>query len=100
MGKKATKSAALKLNLITKYHACYLCYNIQYEMCETSTEIYIYEAIFTTPPNEIETISPKTTQKRIVQYITLILTLPFWPAECKIDASQYCALLMANCFII
>ena len=42
MGKITTKSAALKSNLITKYLACYLYCNIQYDMRETSTDIYIY----------------------------------------------------------
>lgn len=78
MRKEARKSAALKSNLITKYHACYHCYNIQYEMCETSTEIYM--RVF----SQCQTIARskqfrlKTTQKRIVRYITLILTLPLW----------------------
>lgn len=84
MGKITTKSAALKSNLITKYLASYLCYNIQYEMCEASTK-YIYEDIFTTMPNEIETISRKNNaEKNRSLYKANIDT--FVMVECKIDA--------------
>ena len=77
MGKIETKSAALKSNLITTYHACYLCNNIQYEMYETSTEIYMrsFSRQYQTRSKQFRI---KKTQKRIVDlYIRLILTLPF-----------------------
>jgi len=108
VGKITTKSAALKSNLITKYLACYLYCNIQYDMRETSTDIYIYiyicpctgiyEDIFATIPNEIETISDKNNAKRMVHYIRAILILSLW-LNAKSMHHNIVLCIMASCFV-